>query len=195
MNAFDEPINLFDKWYNQAQERDKEDVSAFCLSTVSKNNTSSSRMVLLKDYDHKGFVFYTNLESKKSRHILVNPAVSACFYWWHISKQIRIEGQVELVSEKEANKYFSTRSRNSRIGAWASKQSSELKNGMEDLFSSIEKINKKFIDKDVTRPKFWSGYRIKPELIEFWQEGKNRIHERIVYEKTNNKWKLKRLYP
>ena len=169
--------------------------TAMSLSTVNKRNKVSNRIVLLKGVVNNSFVFYTNLKSRKSYELNINKNVAAVFWWPQIGKQVRIEGYVKVVNKKEADHYFSTRSRESQIGAWASNQSSELKN-RKTLIKRFKIIEKRFENKDVPRPSFWSGYEIKPFLIEFWQARENRLHDRIVYKKINQKkWKKYRLNP
>ena len=165
------------------------------LSTVNKRNNVSNRIVLLKGIEKNSFVFYTNLKSRKSSELNINKRVAAVFWWPQIGKQVRIEGYVKIVKKKEADNYFSTRSRNSQIGAWASNQSSILKD-RKTLIKRYKIIEKRFENKNITRPNFWSGYEIKPFLIEFWQCRENRLHDRIIYKKINQKkWKKYRLNP
>ena len=151
-------------------------------------------MVLLKKFDERGFCFFTNLTSRKSQQLQQNQNVALCFYWAALGLQIRIEGAVEKVSSQEADDYFSSRRRESQIGAWASKQSQEMENWQE-FEDRITEIEKKFNSQKVPRPEFWSGFRVVPNLIEFWQEGDFRIHRREVYEKSGDGWKVKKIYP
>tara|TARA_B100001769_G_C21877211_1_gene474459 strand:- start:297 stop:755 length:459 start_codon:yes stop_codon:yes gene_type:complete len=152
-------------------------------------------MVLLKDYDDNGFVFYTNFNSDKSKAIKLNPKISMCFHWKSLLRQIRIIGIASKVSDKEADHYFDSRSYGSRIGAWASDQSSVL-NSREDLLKSIEKYKEKYPNENkVPRPANWSGWRLRPEEIEFWLDGKNRIHERLKYIRNKNYWEKFLLSP
>ena len=189
------PFKQFSKWLNEAIKNKIFESTAMTLSTVNKINKVSSRIVLLKGIENNSFVFYTNINSRKSKELKNNKNVAAVFWWPQIGKQIRIEGYVKLVDKKRADYYFSTRSRKSQIGAWASNQSSILKD-RKTLLKRFEIIKKRFVNKDVLRPKFWSGYEIKPFLIEFWQGRENRLHDRIVYKKINQKrWKKYRLNP
>tara|TARA_B100001250_G_scaffold354888_1_gene329029 strand:- start:192 stop:818 length:627 start_codon:yes stop_codon:yes gene_type:complete len=180
------PIELFGEWFNEAEKSEINDHNAFALATADKNRIPSARIVLLKNFNNKGFVFYTNLDSNKSKDIKVNPNASMCFYWKSLLRQIRITGSISEVSDKEADLYYSTRSYGSRIGAWASKQSAILKN-IDELNQSIEKYKKKFSDKsNIPRPNYWSGWRLIPTEIEFWLNGENRIHQRLKYYKDKN---------
>ena len=190
------PIIQFKEWFEEAKNKEINDPNAMCLSTVSENGKPHSRMVLLKDFNNKGFVFYTNFNSKKSNEIKGNPEASMCFHWKSLLRQIRISGNVSKVLDKEADAYYKTRSYNSRIGAWASNQSSILKN-RNQLYTDIEKFKKKFPENEkVPRPTFWSGWNLIPSKIEFWLDGDNRIHERLLYTKNENEeWERKLLSP
>ena len=177
----DNPIVLFKEWFDEAKKSEINDPNAVAVGTVNSNGYPSVRMVLLKSFDNNGFVFYTNLNSDKSKAINQNPKISMCFHWKSLLRQVRILGSAKQVSEKEADDYFNSRKYESRIGAWASDQSSEL-NKREDLYLSIKRFREKFPDQDnVPRPKHWSGWRLKPDEIEFWLDGDNRIHERLKY--------------
>ena len=191
----DNPINLFREWFNDAKKSEINDANAVALGTVDYKGYPSVRMVLLKDYNEEGFVFYTNFNSNKSKAIKNDPKISMCFHWKSLLRQVRIVGLASKVSDQEANEYFNSRSYGSRIGAWASEQSSILIN-RQDLLNSIEKYKKKFPNKnEVSRPKHWSGWRLKPDEIEFWLDGENRIHERLKYIKNKNIWEKILLSP
>ena len=191
----DNPIDLFKEWFEEAKKFEINDPNAVALGTVSKEGYPSVRMVLLKDYDDNGFVFYTNFNSDKSKAIKLNPKISMCFHWKSLLRQIRIIGIASKVSDKEADHYFDSRSYGSRIGAWASDQSSVL-NSREDLLKSIEKYKEKYPNENkVPRPENWSGWRLRPEEIEFWLDGENRIHERLKYIKNKNYWEKFLLSP
>ncbi len=191
----DNPIDLFKEWFEEAKKTEINDPNAVALGTVNNEGYPSVRMVLLKDYDDNGFVFYTNFNSDKSKAIKLNPKISMCFHWKSLLRQIRIIGIASKVSDKEADDYFDSRSYGSRIGAWASDQSSVL-NSREDLLKSIEKFKKKYPNENkVPRPVNWSGWRLKPEEIEFWLDGENRIHERLKYIKNKNYWEKFLLSP
>ena len=187
------PFELFANWYDLAIETEINDPNAMTLSTIS-NNKPSSRVVLLKSHDEKGFVFYTNSNSKKGKSISENNNIALNFHWKTQNRQIRIEGQAKIVSSEIADSYFNSRPRGSQIGAWSSNQSAEL-NARSELIDNIKKFEKKYEDQDIPRPSHWNGYLVKPQLIEFWQEMPFRIHDRAVYTLYNNKWKIKKLYP
>ena len=187
------PFELFAKWYDLAIETEINDPNAMTLSTIS-NNRPSSRVVLLKSHDEKGFVFYTNSNSKKGKSISENNNIALNFHWKTQNRQIRIEGQAKIVSSEIADSYFNSRPRGSQIGAWSSNQSAEL-NARSELIENIKKFEKKYEDQDIPRPSHWNGYLVKPQLIEFWQEMPFRIHDRVVYTLFNNKWEIKKLYP
>jgi len=187
------PFELFANWYDLAIETEINDPNAMTLSTIS-NNMPSSRVVLLKSHDEKGFVFYTNSNSKKGKSISENNNIALNFHWKTQNRQIRIEGQAEIVSSEIADSYFKSRPRGSQIGAWSSNQSAEL-NTRSELIDNIKKFEKKYEDQDIPRPSYWNGYLVKPQLIEFWQEMPFRIHDRVVYTLLNNEWEIKKLYP
>ena len=184
----DNPFKLFQEWFDLAKKKELNDPNALALATSDKEGNPNVRMVLLKDFNDKGFVFYTNLNSPKSEALSSNPKASMCFHWKSLLRQIRIFGTIESVSDEEANEYYNSRKYGSRIGAWASKQSTILKD-REELLLSIEKYKEKFPESDqVPRPEYWSGWRLIPKEIEFWLDGENRIHERLKYKLNHNKW-------
>ena len=190
------PIDLFGQWFNEAKKTEINDPNALSLATVGKNGIPSVRMVLLKDFNSDGFVFYTNLNSRKSEEIKSNAHASMCFHWKSLLRQVRIIGEISKVSDAEADNYYNSRSYGSRIGAWASNQSSILKS-RDELLKSIEEFKKKYPNENnVPRPKHWSGWNLTPHEIEFWLDGKNRIHERLRYiKKNNNDWEKNLLNP
>jgi len=192
----DNPIELFVHWFNEAKKTEINDPNALALATAGKNGIPSVRMVLLKDFNEKGFVFYTNLNSQKSKEIKSNPNASMCFHWKSLLRQVRITGKLSNVPVKDADNYYHSRSYGSRIGAWASNQSSILKSRNE-LLKSIEEFKKKYSNKKIIpRPNHWSGWSLNPYEIEFWLDGKDRIHERLRYTKNdNNKWEKNLLSP
>ena len=176
-----DPIDLFEVWMNEAKKTEPNDPNALALGTSDQNNSPSIRMVLLKDFNKDGFVFYTNLNSQKGNELKNNPKAAMCFHWKSLLRQVRINGMVKKVSNKIADEYYNTRGYESRIGAWASKQSSIL-NNREELLSSIEEYKKKYVNKnEVPRPIHWSGWNLSPSSIEFWLDGDSRIHERLKY--------------
>ena len=192
----DDPFKLFESWYEEAKKNEINDPNALALGTATKQGVPSVRMVLLKGYDKNGFVFYTNLNSQKGNEIKENPNATMCFHWKSLLRQIRIVGTLSQVEDEVADNYFNSRAYESRIGAWASKQSSELVN-REELIKSLEKFKNKYQDQNnVPRPNLWSGWNLKPTSIEFWLDGDNRIHERLKYKLTaNNDWTKSLLSP
>ena len=192
----DDPFELFEKWFGEAKKKEINDPNALALGTASKEGIPSVRMVLLKGFDKNGFVFYTNLNSQKGNELKENPNASMCFHWKSLLRQIRIVGTLKQVDNKIADNYYNTRAYESRIGAWASKQSSTLKN-RDELLNNLENFKKKYNDKNnVPRPNYWSGWNLRPSSIEFWLDGDNRIHERLKYIlDTNNNWKKSLLSP
>ena len=185
----DDPIELFKVWMDEAKKSEPNDPNALSLATSNKNNIPSVRMVLLKEFNQNGFVFYTNLNSQKGNELKENPNAAMCFHWKSLLRQIRISGTITQVEDSVADKYYNSRGYDSRIGAWASKQSKELKN-RDELENSIKEFKKKFNDEsNVPRPSHWSGWILYPESIEFWLDGENRIHERLKYNKDDSgKW-------
>ena len=192
----DDPFELFEKWFVEAKKKEINDPNALALGTSTKKGIPSVRMVLLKGFDKNGFVFYTNLNSQKGIELKENPNASMCFHWKSLLRQIRIVGNLKIVEDKIADNYYNTRAYESRIGAWASKQSTVLKNRNE-LLDNLEKFRKKYKKKnDVPRPKYWTGWILKPVSIEFWLDGDNRIHERLKYNLIENeKWTKNLLSP
>jgi len=189
------PVDLFKKWFAVAEKSEINDPNALSIATSSKNGIPSVRMVLLKGLSDKGFVFYTNVNSKKGNDLKNNPNASMCFHWKSIRRQVRISGKVTVVDKDEADKYFSSRDYGSKISAWASSQSKEMKN-RDEFLNKIKEYEKKFPkENSVPRPPHWSGWRILPDEIEFWLEVKNRSHQRLIYKKENEKWIKRILYP
>ena len=189
------PFELFKEWFDEAKKTELNDPNAVALGTSDDRGYTSVRMVLLKDFNETGFVFYTNFNSAKGLSIKKNPNISMCFHWKSLLRQIRIEGAAEQVSDTEADEYYSSRKYESRIGAWASNQSSEISNRKE-LTESIRNFKSKYPEQNnVPRPKHWSGWRLKPRSIEFWLDGEFRIHERLKYIKEKKDWKKILLSP
>lgn len=188
------PISLFHEWLAEAEKNELNDPTAMSLATATKDGIPSVRMVLLKGADEKGFVFYTNLGSRKAKELEENPHAALCLHWKSLRKQVRIEGEVEPVTAGEADSYFQSRARVSRIGAWASKQSQELE-GRWELEKRVAEYTAKFGVGEIPRPDFWSGFRLKPREIEFWADQKFRLHDRIVYRMGEDGWDTVRLYP
>jgi len=188
------PIEQFNQWYEKAKITEPVNPNAMALATATKDGVPSNRMVLLKDVCDKGFTFYTNLGSRKAGELDSNPRASVCFYWKSLGQQIRIEGHIEKVSDEEADAYFASRPRASRIGAYASKQSQPLK-GRFELEARIAKFTAKFPIGEIPRPEFWSGYRIVPNHIEFWQEHDFRLHDREIFTRADSEWMTEKYYP
>jgi len=189
------PIVLFKKWFAVAEKSEINDPNALSLATSSSDGMPSVRMVLLKGLSEKGFVFYTNFNSKKGSDLKKNPKASMCFHWKSLRRQIRISGKTVVIDNKEADEYYNSRAYGSRIGAWASSQSQTM-NNRNEFINKIKEFEKKYPDqKNVPRPPHWSGWRVEPDNIEFWLEIKNRIHERLNYRKKNGEWLREILYP
>tara|TARA_B100001540_G_scaffold129860_1_gene115754 strand:+ start:33 stop:665 length:633 start_codon:yes stop_codon:yes gene_type:complete len=191
----DNPIDLFKKWFSKAKDTEINDPNALALATSDKTNQPNVRMVLLKGLSDKGFVFYTNFESRKGNELKNNQKASMCFHWKSIRRQIRVIGKVEQVTDKEADEYFNSRPYKNRIGAWASSQSKVL-DKRENFLKKIKEFEKKYPDeKKVPRPPHWSGWRILPTEIEFWLDVEGRVHERLNYRNDHGKWTKELLYP
>ena len=191
---FNNPIELFKKWFAEAKESEINDPNAVAVATADKSNQPSVRMVLLKGLSDKGFVFYTNFNSKKGSDLKINKKSSMCFHWKSLRRQVRIIGIVEKVTDKEADDYYNSRPYKNKIGAWASSQSETL-NKRDDFLKKIESYEKKYPSNDVPRPSHWSGWRLMPSEVEFWLDGEGRIHERLNYKKEKGSWKKGLLYP
>lgn len=188
------PFILFASWLAEAKTSESNDPNAMTVATVSADGQPSARMVLLKGHDERGFVFYTNLESRKAGEIAATPRAALLFHWKTLRRQVRIEGPVTSVSDQEGDAYFATRSRDSQIGAWASDQSRPL--ASRDLFEArYEEMAERFRDKPVPRPPHWSGFRVVPERIEFWTDRAHRLHERRLFTRTQQGWSEGLLYP
>lgn len=190
----EDPYALFAAWFAEAQEKEPNDPDAMALATVDPEGMPSLRMVLLKGYDETGFVFYTNLESRKGTQLGGTPKAALLFHWKSLRRQVRIEGHVSPVSDPEADAYFQSRPRQAQIGAWASDQSRPLE-GRFELEKRVAKFAAKYALGTVPRPPHWSGFRIRPELIEFWQDGAFRLHDRLVYHADAGGWRTERLFP
>ncbi|WP_420549363.1 pyridoxamine 5'-phosphate oxidase [Curvivirga sp.] len=190
------PFEQFATWLSEAEESELNDPNGMALATATKDGQPAVRMVLLKGYDEQGFVFYTNLESNKGRDLLENPKAALLFHWKSKRRQIRVEGLVESVTSEEADEYYASRSRGSQIGAWASQQSRPLESRYA-LEKSVAKYTAKFGISKVPRPDHWSGFRIRPHRIEFWQDGAFRLHDRFIFTRENetDDWEIDRLYP
>ena len=185
----DDPIQLFKIWMDEAKKSELNDPNALSLATSNKDNFPSLRIVLLKEFNQNGFIFYTNLNSQKGKELKENPKASMCFHWKSLLRQIRVSGTMTQVDNEVADHYYNTRDYESRIGAWASNQSKKLKS-RDELMNSIKQFKQKYNDeKEVPRPSHWSGWNLSPTSIEFWLDGNSRIHERLKYMKDkNNSW-------
>ncbi len=188
------PFDRFAEWLTKAEESGEHEANAMNLATASPEGRPSNRMVLLKGHDVNGFVFYTNYEGRKGQELLTNPFASLCFHWKGLRRQIRIEGPVEKVSDEEADTYFNSRALNSRIGAWASQQSRPLESKARFL-ADVASVTAHFAGKEITRPPYWSGFRLVPDCIEFWEDGAFRLHNRQQYRKSCDGWTIELLYP
>jgi pyridoxamine 5'-phosphate oxidase len=189
-----DPFELFAHWFAQAREHEPADADAVAVATVDARGRPSLRMVLMRAYDERGFVFYTNQVSRKVQDLNANSYCALCFHWKSTERQIRIEGSAEQVSDAEADAYFATRPRESQIGAWASKQSQILESRAV-LEQRVVRYTRQFADTVIPRPEFWTGYRLVPEKFEFWDKRPFRLHDRMSYSRTGDNWHMQRLYP
>jgi pyridoxamine 5'-phosphate oxidase len=188
------PIQQIIDWLSAAAAVEPCDPGAMSVATVGVDGRPSVRMVLLRGIDERGIVFYTNLESRKAVEIRANPWVALCLHWKSTDRQVRVEGRAELVDDAEADAYFASRDRQSQLGAWASKQSQTLA-GRLTLERRVARFAARYAISAVPRPEFWSGYRVAPERIEFWEKRPFRLHERTLYEREGDAWTVDRLYP
>jgi pyridoxamine 5'-phosphate oxidase len=191
------PLSRFNRLYAQAQSVDRAilpDPNAMSLATIGMNGAPSVRIVLMKGVDERGFVFYTNLEGRKGRDLRTHPIAAICFHWPSLEVQVRAEGSVSQVDDDEADEYFATRPRESQIGAWASIQSQPIEHA-SDLALRIAEVEERFDGKEVTRPPFWSGFRLRPDKIEFLKARPGRLHERHLYSRSGENWVMETLYP
>ena len=189
-----EPFARFAAWMAEATAREPNDPNALCLATATPEGRPSARMVLLKGVDARGFVFYTNLESRKGQELIANPFAALCFHWKSLQRSVRVEGPVERVSDSEADAYYASRARGSRIGAWASRQSRPLE-GRFALEKAVADYTLKFGLAEIPRPPFWSGFRLVPDRLEFWQDMPFRLHDRLVFHRAGAGWRTEALYP
>ena len=198
ITQFAEPFEKFAQLFARAREELPRDcfpeTNAMSLATVGANGRPSSRIVLLKAFDERGFVFYTNYDGRKGRELLANPSCALCFHWPPIELQIRIEGRAEKAAEAEADAYFASRARISQLGAWASEQSRPVEHP-GDLERRLAEFSARFDGQPVSRPANWSGFRVIPERIEFWRAGTNRLHDRTVYQRDREGWSVETIYP
>ena len=191
----DDPFVVFKEWMSEAEKKEINDPNAVALATVNESNQPDVRMVLLKEYNKNGFIFFTNLNSKKGTDLKKTPKASMCFHWKSLLRQVRISGDISLISDDEADKYFYSRPYLSKIGAWSSSQSKPMET-RDALLNKIDQYKNKFTDQNnVPRPVHWSGFLLSPNKIEFWKDVEGRLHQRLEYSKVSNSWKRQILYP
>ena len=189
-----DPVAQFRVWFEKTIDADLHEPNAMILATATTDGKPSARTVLLKGYDERGFVFYTNYEGRKSDELEVNPMCALLFYWGELERQIRIEGRASRLSSEESDVYFAGRPRGSRLGAWASEQSRPVED-RSVLEERVRALEKEYEGRDIPRPPFWGGYRVNPHTIEFWQGRENRLHDRLVYHRSGGRWMMERLQP
>ncbi len=189
-----DPVEQFRRWFDAALDAGLREPNAMTVATATPEGQPSARVVLLKGFDGRGFVFYTNYEGRKGRELGENNRAALLFYWGELERQVRIEGTVSRVPEAESDAYFASRPRGSRLGAWASEQSRPAE-GRDVLEMRLRELEREYEDRHVPRPPFWGGYRVEPEVVEFWQGRENRLHDRIVYRREDGGWKIERLQP
>jgi pyridoxamine 5'-phosphate oxidase len=192
----DDPFALFATWYTDAQASEAKDHNAMTVATADEAGRPSARILLLKDADERGFVFYTNFESRKGDELAINPFAALCFHWKSLARQVRVEGPIVKVSDAEADAYFESRARLSQTGAWASRQSQPLAS-REALLGAVREFEAEYENRDIPRPPYWTGARVVPLRIEFWQDGDFRLHDRFVYSRASegSAWSITRLNP
>jgi pyridoxamine 5'-phosphate oxidase len=189
-----DPILQFHEWFENAVEADLHEPNAMILATANTDGKPSARTVLLKGYDERGFVFYTNYEGRKAKEIEANPTCTLLFYWGELERQVRIEGRASRLSAEESDAYFASRPRGSRVGAWASEQSRPVED-RSILEERVRALEAEYEGREIPRPPFWGGYRVEPDTIEFWQGRESRLHDRLVYRREDGTWRIERLQP
>jgi pyridoxamine 5'-phosphate oxidase len=193
-DADPDPIEQFRRWFGEALAADLHEPNAMTLATATPDGRPSARVVLLKGFDERGFVFYTNYEGRKSRELEANPRAALLFYWGELERQVRVEGRVWRVPDRESDAYFAGRPRGSQLGAWASEQSRPVRD-RGALERRLRELEGEYEGREVPRPAFWGGYRVVPETMEFWQGRENRLHDRLRYRRAEGGWKIERLQP
>ncbi len=189
-----DPIVQFGAWFEETLAANLHEPNAMIVATATPEGRPSARTVLLKGYDERGFVFYTNYEGRKARELEANPACALLFYWGELERQVRIEGRASRISNDESNAYFASRPRGSRLGAWASQQSSPVED-RSVLEERLRALETEYEGREIPRPPFWGGYRVEPDAIEFWQGRESRLHDRLVYRRKDGAWRIERLQP
>ena len=193
-DADPDPVEQFRRWFDEALAADLHEPNAMALATSTPGGSPSARIVLLKGFDERGFVFYTNYEGRKSGELETNPYAALVFYWGELQRQVRIEGRVSRIPDRESDAYFAGRPRGSQLGAWASEQSRPV-GDRSTLEERVRELEVEYEDREVPRPPFWGGYRVEPETIEFWQGRENRLHDRLRYSRAGDLWERERLQP
>ena len=189
-----DPVVQFDAWFEETLAAGLHEPNAMIVATATADGRPSARTVLLKGYDERGFVFYTNYEGRKARELEANPACALLFYWGELERQVRIEGRAGRISSEESDAYFAGRPRGSRLGAWASQQSQPVED-RSILQERVRMLETEYESREIPRPPFWGGYRVEPEVVEFWQGRENRLHDRLVYRRDGDGWRVERLQP
>ena len=189
-----DPLLQFHQWFEETLAADLHEPNAMIVATATPDGRPSARTVLLKGYDERGFVFYTNYEGRKAGELDANPACALLFYWGELERQVRIEGRATRLSNSESDAYFASRPRGSRLGAWASEQSRPVED-RSVLEERVRELEARYEGREIPRPPFWGGYRVEPEVVEFWQGRESRLHDRLVYGRTGDGWQIERLQP
>jgi pyridoxamine 5'-phosphate oxidase len=193
-DAEEDPVEQFRRWFDEALAANLHEPNAMTLATATPDGRPSARTVLLKGFDERGFVFYTNYEGRKARELEINPHCALVFYWGELERQVRMEGRAGRIPEEESDAYFEVRPRGSQLGAWASEQSRPVRD-REALEDRLRELEAEYEGREVPRPPFWGGYRVEPETMEFWQGRENRLHDRLIYRRSNGLWRRERLQP